>query len=213
MVSDMNRLSVTTMKGSDIKACAELSVQAFADYEYFTHFYPDREERLAFMRAMIRSEYRTTRRRAHFLIGQSEGNPVAVADLFPPEWKKPSDMQYLLHGWGRVLRLPKQDVVKEWLAMDERAGSYCHSLLGDTTWYLSSLTVSPDQQGKGYGREMLMDCVIPYVRQRGGTRLCFFTNSESNVQFYRHLGFEVADYQELDCRGHKMGSWSFVKGL
>ena len=201
------------MKGSDIEACAELSVQAFVDYEYFTHFYPNREERLAFMRAMIRSEYRTTRRMAHFLVGQSEGKPVAVADLFPPEWKKPSDLQYLLHGWGRVLRLPQQDVIKEWLAMDECAGRYCHSLLGGTTWYLSSLTVSPDQHGKGYGREMLMDCVIPYVRQHGGTRLCFFTNSESNLQFYRHLGFEVADYQELDCRGHKMGSWSFVKGF
>lgn len=201
------------MKGSDIEACAELSVQAFADYEYFTHFYPDREERLAFMRAMIRSEYRTTRHRAHFLIGQSEGKPVAVADLFPPKWKKPSDLQYLLHGWGRVLRLPQQDVVKEWLAMDERAGRYCHSLLDGTTWYLSSLTVSPDQQGKGYGREMLMDCVIPHVRQNGGTRLCFFTNSESNLQFYQHLGFVVADYQELDCREHMMGSWSFVKGL
>lgn len=201
------------MKVKDIGQCAELSVQAFADYEYFTHFYPDREERLAFMRAMIRSEYRTTRRRAHFLIGQNDNRPVAVADLFPPEWKKPSDLQYLLHGWGRVLRLPRQDVVKEWLSMDERAGRYCHSLLGGTTWYLSSLTVSPDQQGKGYGREMLMDVVIPYIRRHDGSRLCFFTNSESNLAFYQHLGFEVADYQELDCRGHKMGSWSFVRDL
>lgn len=199
------------MRRSDIGECAELSVQAFADYEYFTNFYADREARLAFMRAMIRSEYRTTRRRAHFLVGRSEGKAVAVADLFAPDWKKPSDLQYLLHGWGRVLRLPQQDVVKEWLAMDERAGRYCHSLLGGTTWYLSSLTVSPDQQGKGFGREMLMDCVVPYVKTHGGTRLCFFTNSESNLHFYQHLGFEVADYQELDCRGHRMGSWSFVR--
>lgn len=199
------------MRRSDIGECAELSVQAFADYEYFTNFYADREARLAFMRAMIRSEYRTTRRRAHFLVGRSEGKAVAVADLFAPDWKKPSDLQYLLHGWGRVLRLPQQDVVKEWLAMDERAGRYCHSLLGGTTWYLSSLTVSPDQQGKGFGREMLMGCVVPYVKTHGGTRLCFFTNSESNLHFYQHLGFEVADYQELDCRGHRMGSWSFVR--
>lgn len=199
------------MRRSDIGECAELSVQAFADYEYFTNFYTDREARLAFMRAMIRSEYRTTRRRAHFLVGCSEGKAVAVADLFAPDWKKPSDLQYLLHGWGRVLRLPQQDVVKEWLAMDERAGRYCHSLLGGTTWYLSSLTVSPDQQGKGFGREMLMDCVVPYVKAHGGTRLCFFTNNESNLHFYQHLGFEVADYQELDCRGHRMGSWSFVR--
>lgn len=130
-------LTITPMRRSDIGECAELSVQAFADYEYFTHLYADREARLAFMRAMIRSEYRTT-------------------------------------------------------------------------WYLSSLTVSPDQQGKGFGREMLMDCVVPYVKAHGGTRLCFFTNSESNLHFYQHLGFEVTDYQELDCRGHRMGSWSFA---
>ena len=206
-------LIVTPMRRRDVDECAELSVQAFADYEYFTHFYPDRDERLQFMRAMIRSEYRTTRRRAHFLVGRHEGQPVTVADLFPPEWRKPSDLQYLLHGWGRVLRLPKQDTVKAWLAMDTRAGHYCHTLLGGATWYLSSLTVDPHQQGKGYGREMLMEHVVGHIRQLGGTRLCLFTNSESNLHFYQHLGFAVADYQELDCQGQTMGSWSLVKEL
>ena len=206
-------LTIAPMQRNETGECAEISVQAFADYEYFTHFFPDERERLAFMRAMIHSEYRTTRRRARFLAARHEGMLAAVADLFPPDWKKPGDLQYMLHGWGKVLRLPKQDIIKEWLAMDTAAGHYCHTLLGGTTWYLSSLTVRPDCQGKGFGREMLMDCVIPYVRTNGGTRLCFFTNSESNLAFYQHLGFEVADYQELDCRGQKMGSWSFVKEL
>lgn len=204
-------LTINHMRRSEVAECAELSVQAFADYEYFTHFFPDEQERLAFMRAMILSEYRTTRRRARFLVARYRGTPVAVADLFPPDWKKPDDLQYMLHGWGKVLRLPKQDVIKEWLAMDAAAGHYCHTLLGGSTWYLSSLTVSPRYQGKGFGREILMDCILPYVFLNCGTRLCFFTNSESNLAFYQHLGFEVADYQELDCRGHKMGSWSFVK--
>lgn len=208
-----DQLDIANMRHEEINLCAELSVQAFADYEYFIHFFPEEKERLTFMRAMIQSEYRTTRRRAHFLIGHIADQPVVVADLFPPDWKKPSDLQYLLHGWGRVLRLPNQDLVKAWLDMDARAGHFCHTLLGGTTWYLSSLTVSPQSQGKGVGREMLVQGVVPYIAQRGGTRLCFFTNSESNLAFYRHLGFEVADYQELDCRGHKMGSWSFVKEL
>ena len=206
-------LIFTLMGRSDIDACAELSTQAFLTYEYFTNFFPDEKERLDFLRATIHSEYRTTCRRAHFLVGQDGGAKVAVADLFPPNWKKPSDMQYLLHGWGKVLRLPHQDIVKEWLAMDTAAGHYCHTLLGGSTWYLSSLTVSPTHQGNGYGRRMLMDIVIPYIKQHGGTRLCFFTNSKKNLAFYRHLGFEVADEQELDCRGHKMGCWSFSKEI
>jgi len=206
-------LTISPMAAAETAECAELSVQAFADYEYFTNLFPDEEERLRFMRAMIHSEYRTTRRRAHFLVARHEGTLVAVADLFPPDWKKPSDLQYLLHGWGKVMRLPNQKTIKEWLAMDTMAGHYCHTLLGGTTWYLSSLTVSPKHQGKGFGREMLMDAVVLYVREHGGTRICFFTNSESNLAFYRHLGFEVADYRELDCHGKKMGNWSFERGI
>jgi hypothetical protein len=41
----------------------------------------------------------------------------------------------------------------------------------------------------------------------------FFTNSESNRAFYEHLGFEVADYRELDCHGKKMGNWSFARRI
>ena len=208
-----DHLNIAPMRRDDVDECAELSVQAFADYEYFTNFFPDAKERLPFMRAMIRSEYRTTRRRAHFLMARHEGVAAAVADLFPPNWKKPSDLHYLMHGWGKVLRLPKQDIIKQWLAMDQNAGRFCHTLLGGSTWYLSSLTVSPTLQGRGFGREMLMQCVIPYILQNGGTRLCFFTNSKSNLDFYQHLGFVVADYQELDCFGNKMGSWSFLKEL
>lgn len=206
-------LTISHMRRAETAACAELAVRAFAQYEYFTNYFPDEEERLRFMRASIHSEYRTTRRRARFLTARSGEELAAVADLFPPEWRKPTDLQYLLHGWMKVLRLPHQDLVQEWLDMDVRAGQYCHSLLGGTTWYLSSLTVDPKFQGKGLGREMLMEGIIPFVRTAGGTRLCFFTNSESNLTFYRHLGFEVTDYQELDCRGRKMGSWSFVKEL
>ena len=201
------------MTAAETAECAELSVQAFADYEYFTNLFPDEAERLRFMRAMISSEYRTTRRRARFLAARHNGTLVAVADLFPPDWTKPSDLQYLLHGWVKVMRLPNQKTIKEWLAMDTTAGHFCHTLIGGTTWYLSSLTVSPGQQGKGFGREVLMEGVVPYVKEHGGSRLCFFTNSESNLAFYKHLGFEVADYMELDCRGKKMGNWSFVKEL
>lgn len=206
-------LTISTMTAAETAECAELSVQAFADYEYFTNLFPDEAERLRFMRAMIHSEYRTTRRRAHFLAARHEGTLVAVADLFPPDWEKPSDLHYLLHGWGKVMRLPNQKTIKEWLAMDTMAGHHCHTLLGGTTWYLSSLTVSPKHQGKGFGREMLMDAVVPYVKEHGGTCICFFTNSESNRAFYEHLGFEVVDYRELDCRGKKMGNWSFARRI
>jgi len=165
------------------------------------------------MNRVIRSEYRTTFDVADFLVARQEGHIVAVCQLFSPAYKKPSDLRYLLHGWWRVLTLPDQKRVKEWLAMDEEAGHYCHNIIGNTTWYISSLTVDPAYQGRGVGSDMLLKGILPYILSQGGTRVCFFTNSERNLKFYKNLGFNVVDERTFSCNGHEMGSWSFLSDI
>jgi len=209
----MSDLFYSSVSRSELKECADLAVRSFLSYEYFTHYFPDEEQRRQFMSRVISSEYRTTFGNAHFLAARKENRIVAVSQLFPPTYKKPSDLQYMLHGWWRVLMLPDQKRVKEWLQMDAEAGQYCHSLLGNTTWYISSLTVDTDCQGQGVGSDMLMKGILPYISSQGGTHVCFFTNSESNLQFYTHLGFQVVDERHFMCEGHKMGSWSFLSPI
>ena len=195
----------------DIEECARLAVQSFADYEYFTTFFPDRERRLEFMRRAILSEYRTAFGRAHFLVARHEGVIVAVAQIFPPDYKKPSSWRYLTHGWLRVMTLPDQKTINAWQRMDEEAGAYCHAMMGGGTWYLSSLTVSNALRGKGIGSQMLKEAIIPHVRRGGGSRLCLFTNSESNVSFYQRSGFHVVDERQFSFNGHSLGSWSLAR--
>lgn len=195
----------------DIEECAQLAAQSFADYEYFTIFFPDRERRLEFMRRAILSEYRTSFGRAHFLVARHEGVIVAVAQIFPPDYKKPSSWRYLTHGWLRVIALPDQKTINAWQQMDTAAGAYCHAMMGGSTWYLSSLTVSNAQRGKGIGSQMLKEAIIPHVRREGGSRLCLFTNSESNVRFYQRAGFHVVDERQFTHNDQTIGSWSFVR--
>ena len=195
----------------DIEECALLAAQSFADYEYFTTFFPDRERRLEFLRRAILSEYRTSFGRAHFLVARQEGTIVAVAQIFPPDYKKPSTLRYLTHGWLRVLTLPDQKSINAWSKMDTEASAYCHAMMGGGTWYLSSLTVSNTQRGKGTGSQMLKEAVVPHVRTGGGSRLCLFTNSESNVRFYQRAGFHVVDERQFTYNNQTIGSWSLSR--
>lgn len=209
----MDKIQYSHMKRTEIRQAAEVAVQAFSTYEYFTNYFPEAESRLDFMRRVITSEYRTNYGKAHYLVGRLDDRIVAVADLRSPNYQKPGDLAYLLHGWWRVMTLRPKEPVETWLQMDQEAGMYCHNQADTHTWYLSSLTISPDCQGMGIGTEMLMHTIIPYIKQHGGSRISFFTNSQKNLEFYSGLGFEVADEREFHHNGHTMGSWSFVREL
>lgn len=203
----------TSMQRSEIRECAEVAAQAFFDYEYFTNYFPNDAERIDFLRKVITSEYRTNFGKADYLVGKEDGKIVAVADLRSPNYKKPSDLSYMLHGWLKVVMIRPSEPVNAWLKMDAEAGEFCHQQQDETMWYLSSLTIHPDYQGKGIGTKMLTDGIMPYMREHGATRMCFFTNSEKNLKFYTGLGFEVKDKRDFTYNGHTMGSWSFVREL
>ncbi len=68
--------------------------------------------------------------------------------------------------------------------MEKKAGEPCHSIGGNNTWYLNSLTVDPTGQGRGIGSKMLQEYIIPYVRASGGDALTLYTNAEGNCKFY-----------------------------
>lgn len=201
------------MRRSEIRECAELAARAFHPYEYFTNYFPESETRMDFMKKLITTEFATNFGRADYLVGTADGKIVAVADLRNPQYKDPSVMSYLLHGFWRILMVKPFKTVSAWLKMDEQAGEYCHRLIGGNTWYVSLLTISPEYQGQGIGSNMLMNGIIPYIREHNGKRMCFFTNSTQNLHFYQKLGFEVTDEREFVYDGHTMGSWSFVRSI
>lgn len=206
-------MTYSPMNRSEIRECAEVASQAFLDYEYFTNYFPCEAERLDFLRKVITPEYRTNFGVSHYLVCKEDDRIVAVADLHAPDYRKPGDLRYMLHGWWRVLLIRPAEPVNAWLQMDAAAGEFCHQQQDATMWYLSSLTVHPDYQGRGVGTRMLRECIMPYIREHGGTRMCFFTNSEKNLRFYTGLGFEVRDTRTFTYRSHTLGSWSFVHEL
>lgn len=202
------------MKRSELRQAAELATRAFDEYEYFTNWFPEKEERNSVQFAVIWREYKTNFGRATYLVAREDGKLAAVAQLNPPSYHKPSDLSYVLHGWLKVYRAGDRKRIDDWLAMDAAAGEPCHACqkTGDAIWYASSLTVDPAFQGTGVGTKFI-EFWEDYVREHGGRLLVFFTNSRKNLDFYLKRGYEVFDESSITYNGHVMGSWSLRKEL
>ena len=202
------------LKRQEIRQAAELATRAFDEYEYFTNWFPEKEERNRVQLSVITHEYRTNFSRVHQLAARMDGKIVATAQLNAPDYKKPSDLSYVLHGWLNVYKAGDRKRIDDWLAMDTEAGKPCHAYqkTGPDIWYASSLTVDPTVQGIGLGTKFI-EYWEDYVRERGGKQIVFFTNSQKNLNFYLKRGYEVFDEREIEYNRHKMGSWSLKKAL
>lgn len=202
------------MKKEEIREAAMVATRAFDDYEYFTNWFPEKEERNRIQFAILWREFRTNFRASRYLVGRKDGKIVSVAQLNPPSYKKPSDLSYILNGWLKVYREGDRKTIDSWIKMDSDAGISCHEYqkTGPGIWYASSLTVDPSAQGTGIGTKFIAYWE-QYIREQGGKELVFFTNSEKNIAFYKKLGFEVFDYRTIEYGGKTMGSWSVKKKL
>ena len=194
------------------ETCAALAARSFNDYEYFTDYVPDDEKRSRFLNTMLQIEVKLNDGPATFFTAKDDGKIVAVAMLCPPEYKKPSAMAYMKAGFGKCFLQGGVRDVAAWNDMEGKAGQPCHRLAGKV-WYLNLLTVDPSCKGHGIGTKILSECILPYVKERGGDTLCLFTNSEINRKFYQKNGFVEFNEQWFTYRGKKLGSWSYRLSL
>ena len=64
--------------------------------------------------------------------------------------------------------------------------------------YVQDMYVAPAMRGRGLGRE-LMEAVIRRSRERGGryVKLSVYDGNEAAIGFYRSLGFEICDDEQV----------------
>jgi ribosomal protein S18 acetylase RimI-like enzyme len=199
----------------ELKESVELAARAYEYYEYFTNFFPDLRERRKVLRSIMYRVMLTNFGHTHFLTAKVDGKMVALAQVDDAQYKRPSVLQFLLHGWLMVYCGVKMKRVNAWLAMDAVASKPCHDFqkTSPDIWYTCSVTVDPDFQRKGIGSKFI-GFWEDYIRERGGKELILFTNSEKNLAFYKKNGFEVFDEREIPIPNErKMKSWSVRKTL
>ena len=208
------KLEFGPIKRKELRQAAKLAARAFSDYEYFTNWFPEQEERSKVQIAIIWCSYKTNFSRVHQLSAKLEGKIVATAELNTPDYKEPSVLSYILHGWLNTYKAAGIKRVNDWIAMDAAVAQPCHDYqkTGPDIWYLSSLSVDPTLQGIGLGTKLIA-YYENYIRERGGKQLVLVTNSQKNLYFYLNRGYEIFDEREIEYNGNKMGSWSLKKVL
>ena len=90
-------LAFGRMKHGEIRQAAELATRAFDDYEYFSNWFPDKEERNRVQFAIIWREYKTNFGPAKYLVARQDGHEVSSArnlmkSLRPKGWSGPRSL-------------------------------------------------------------------------------------------------------------------------
>ncbi len=160
------------MAREELNECSLLAAEAFYDYEYFSIYIPNDQRRKRFLDTLLQLEFHANYDKPGtvFLTAREDDHIAAVAQLCAPDFKKPSDAEYIRRGWVHVLLTGGLRQVNAWHTMEMQASAPCHELDGKN-WYLSLLTVAKAEEGKGIGGRFLNDCLIPYVRNAGGEAL------------------------------------------
>ena len=125
----------------ELAEAGAIMARAYEDYDYVTLYFPDIEKSrkglLIFMTTVLKANYG----KAVLLAAHRGGKLVARATLEPPNFKKPSAFQYIIHGFWRVYLNTKWSEINGFIAMDENACKPCHDFQksGPDIWYLSML--------------------------------------------------------------------------
>ena len=61
------------LKRNELRAAVRLVGRAFEDYEYFTNYFPDLEERRKVLSGVIYREFLTNFKKTHYLVAKRNG--------------------------------------------------------------------------------------------------------------------------------------------
>ena len=93
------------------------------------------------------------------------------------------------------------------MAVLRQLGERKKALMPDPHWYLSAIGVDPTKQGVGLGSRLVRSGMER--ADRGNVAIYLETETESNLAFYHHLGFEVVD--EVTASGLDLPIWLMVR--
>lgn len=74
-------------------------------------------------------------------------------------------------------------------------------------WYLEAIGVDPEREGRGFGSALVRAGMQRADRDQ--TPVYLETETERNVRFYEHLGFEVVE--QTSAAGLNLPLWLMVR--
>ncbi|MFT8705089.1 GNAT family N-acetyltransferase [Bifidobacterium aquikefiricola] len=203
-------------KPKELHAIVDLVSRSFLEYPLFSFVFRDafssQADYLKFIETLFSMYIRSIGRKNDCLVGVQNGTIVSMALVEKPKNRHVGLLNNIVSGgW----RLPMQVGVRRLIDFSRICNETekdCFARYSDA-WYVELLAVKSDCRGQQLGSRMIHDCLIPYVRQRGGTEITLMTNTEPNRRFYVKNGFTEFLSQMVERNGITVGNWSYYMSL
>lgn len=179
---------VRALQRGDTAAVGELLAASHARYPAFGHLWPDSAARRRALTPFLRAAASDAAGLQASDIGTDARGIVAVALWLPPgsfPWSPIRQARALPALLRTALAAPRA------AASFARLGAAAaRTAPGEAHWYLEALGVHPRAQRRGWGQRV----IGPGLQRADADGLpCYVETSDpANVDFYNHLGFEVA---------------------
>lgn len=171
----------------DVKKVIETLMQAFFDDNVWRHFFPDPKSRTRFLPSFY--NYRVRNGLIDGKILATSENIEGVVILTQSEYKKFSWLRAIRTGGIGLYLAAGSEIVSKLREAESYVTSKRSEFISEPHWYLGSLAVRPEYQGKGLASKLIRHVLEMCSSQN---KLCVLeTEREGLVQMYKHYGFEV----------------------
>jgi GNAT superfamily N-acetyltransferase len=202
---DVGTTGVRPATSDDVKACAQVLTQAFADDPGTRNFEPDDERRRGILPAFFRAFVAASLSEGGDLV--VAGDPVeGIASWFGPEHHGPSPEAMGANGFGEFLGQAGPVATERLFAMLAEIEQQHERLVQGPHLRLEFFGVVPSRQGSGIGTAL-----IEHGHRRADElRLpCYLeTMTEKNVRYYERRGYGVAGHFTI---GEGTPAWGMLR--
>jgi len=192
----------------DLPKCIDLISNAYMPYKMFNMYCEDEKRRHKFVRAINAVSSTVTCKRNELWIAEEDGELIGCIELETPTSKPRTIIDYLLGGGLKVFKAGGIKNSLGFLSMSDKSEELLVNY-PEKHWYVLTLTVRIDKEGKGYGSRIIQEFLIPHVAQNGGGLLTLKTDTEENARFYTRNGFELYKFRKMEFNNKPMDNYSF----
>jgi hypothetical protein len=125
----------------------------------------------------------------------TSGLTEGISMWLPPTRVDISSWMFIRAGGLKMLRSVRKDILKTMKEYGDYSSKIHHRNVTDPHWYLLSIGVGKEYQGKGFAGKMLKPA-FKYFDQTGYP--CYLeTHNPKNIKFYENYGFKVVEVGQL----------------
>jgi len=205
-VADRQPSEVIPLGLKESSRAGEVLGRAFHDDPLWSALLPDSEVRQTLLARMFTAWIKTLA----VAKGVAETTlRLQVVALWLPPGKDIGPWAMARSGFAMpriVMTMPAQDR-KRMMAIDRQFRERRKKLMPDPYWYLMAIGVEPEHQGRGLGSALVRSGMRKADHDR--TLIYLETETERNVGYYEHLGFEVIE--EIEAIGLGFTVWLMIR--